>query len=88
VTGGSSGLVLATAKRFAREGAMVYSTGRRQAELDSAALDIEHGAKAIRADIANAADLDGTLKIQQVSSSSWLQPPGNWVGTTPAIVGT
>jgi len=51
-------LGLATAKRFAREGALVYITGRRQAELDTAVLDIGHGAKAIRGDIANAADLD------------------------------
>ena len=58
VTGGSSGIGLATAKRLAREGAMVYITGRRQAELDAAAPVIGHGAEAIRADIANAADLD------------------------------
>jgi NAD(P)-dependent dehydrogenase (short-subunit alcohol dehydrogenase family) len=58
VTGGSSGIGLATAKRLAREGANVYITGRRQAELDAAALEIGHGAKAIRGDIANAADLD------------------------------
>jgi NAD(P)-dependent dehydrogenase (short-subunit alcohol dehydrogenase family) len=58
VTGGSSGLGLATAKRLAREGANVYITGRRQAELDAAALEIGHGAKAICGDIANAADLD------------------------------
>ncbi|MBP0946414.1 SDR family oxidoreductase [Pseudomonas alliivorans] len=36
VTGGTTGIGLATAKRFAEEGAYVYITGRRQAELDNA----------------------------------------------------
>ena len=36
VTGGSAGIGLATAKRFAEEGAFVFITGRRQAELDKA----------------------------------------------------
>jgi NAD(P)-dependent dehydrogenase (short-subunit alcohol dehydrogenase family) len=58
ITGGSSGLGLATAKRLAREGAIVYVTGRRQAELDAAVVEIGHGAKAIRGDIAVPADLD------------------------------
>ncbi|QWT21668.1 SDR family oxidoreductase [Bacillus sp. NP157] len=56
VTGGSSGLGLATAERLVREGATVYITGRRQAELDSAAASI--GATGIQGDIAVAADLD------------------------------
>jgi len=58
VTGGSSGIGLATAKRLAREGAIVVITGRRQAELDSAITHIGAGATAIRGDIASAADLD------------------------------
>jgi NAD(P)-dependent dehydrogenase (short-subunit alcohol dehydrogenase family) len=37
VTGGSSGMGLATAKRFVDEGAFVYITGRRQTELDKSA---------------------------------------------------
>jgi len=58
ITGGSSGLGLATAKRFVAEGAHVFITGRRQAELDAAVKDIGHDVTAIRSDVANLADLD------------------------------
>jgi NAD(P)-dependent dehydrogenase (short-subunit alcohol dehydrogenase family) len=58
VTGGSSGLGFATAKRLAREGATVYVSGRRQQELDTAVENIGYRAKAIRGDIAVATDLD------------------------------
>lgn len=58
VTGGSAGIGLATAKRFAAEGAHVFITGRRQAELDAAVAAIGPNAKAVRADSANLADLD------------------------------
>jgi NAD(P)-dependent dehydrogenase (short-subunit alcohol dehydrogenase family) len=58
VTGGSSGIGLATAKRLAREGAVVFITGRRQAELDAAVVDIGYGAIAIQGDIVVEADLD------------------------------
>jgi NAD(P)-dependent dehydrogenase (short-subunit alcohol dehydrogenase family) len=58
VTGGSSGIGLATAKLFAAEGAFVFITGRRQDELDAAVAAIGPSAMGIRGDIAKLADLD------------------------------
>jgi NAD(P)-dependent dehydrogenase (short-subunit alcohol dehydrogenase family) len=58
VTGGTSGIGLATAKRLAREGAKVVVTGRRQAELDAAVQTIGQGATGARGDIGNLDDLD------------------------------
>jgi NAD(P)-dependent dehydrogenase (short-subunit alcohol dehydrogenase family) len=58
VTGGSSGLGLATAQLFAIEGAKVFVTGRRKEELDSAADQIGHGVFGIQGDISNMSDLD------------------------------
>src|SRR3989454_2518268 len=58
VTGGSSGIGLATAKRFVEEGAFVYSTGRRQTELDKAVSLIGHSVTAVQGDVSNLADLD------------------------------
>jgi NAD(P)-dependent dehydrogenase (short-subunit alcohol dehydrogenase family) len=58
VTGGNSGIGLATAKRFAQEGAHVFITGRRQLELDRAASEIGPNATAVQADVSKFADLD------------------------------
>jgi NAD(P)-dependent dehydrogenase (short-subunit alcohol dehydrogenase family) len=58
VTGGSTGIGLATAQRFVKEGAFVYITGRRQPELDKAVKTIGKQVTAVRADSANLADLD------------------------------
>jgi NAD(P)-dependent dehydrogenase (short-subunit alcohol dehydrogenase family) len=58
ITGGSSGLGLATAQRFVREGAFVYLTGRRQDELDRAAALIGDGVAPVRGDVQNPDDLD------------------------------
>ena len=57
ITGGSAGIGLATAKRFAEEGAYVFITGRRQAELDAAVKQIGPRAVAVRADASSIADL-------------------------------
>jgi NAD(P)-dependent dehydrogenase (short-subunit alcohol dehydrogenase family) len=57
ITGGSAGIGLAAAKRFAEEGAHVFITGRRQAELDKAVKEIGPNATAVRADAADIADL-------------------------------
>ena len=58
ITGGSSGLGLATAKRFAAECAHVFITGRRQPELDNAVKEIGGSVTAVRGDVSNLADLD------------------------------
>ena len=58
ITGGNSGMGLATAKRFVAEGAHVYITGRRQAELDAAAKEIGRNVTGVRGDVSNLADLD------------------------------
>jgi NAD(P)-dependent dehydrogenase (short-subunit alcohol dehydrogenase family) len=58
ITGGNSGMGLATAKLFVREGAYVYITGRRQAELDAAVKEIGSNVTAVRGDVSDLADLD------------------------------
>lgn len=59
VTGGSSGIGLATAQRFVKEGAYVYITGRRQNELDKAVKSIGAAhVTAVRGDASNLDDLD------------------------------
>ena len=58
VTGGTTGIGLAVAQRFAAEGASVFVTGRRQPELDAAVRAIGNGAVGVRADMSVLADID------------------------------
>src|SRR6266850_1963825 len=58
VTGGSSGIGLATAKEFVREGACVFITGRREPELAAAVKKIGKNVTGVRGDVSNLADLD------------------------------
>ncbi len=58
VTGGSSGIGLATARRFIADGAQVVITGRNAETLDRAVAELGDRATGIRGDVANLADLD------------------------------
>lgn len=58
VTGGTSGIGLATAKRFVAEGAYVFITGRRQTELDAAVKEVGENIRGVQGDVSNLKDLD------------------------------
>ncbi|WP_050480068.1 SDR family oxidoreductase [Herbaspirillum rhizosphaerae] len=63
VTGGTSGIGLATAKAYAEQGAKVFITGRRQAELDAAVKAIGDNAVGVQADSTKLADLDRVFDV-------------------------
>jgi NAD(P)-dependent dehydrogenase (short-subunit alcohol dehydrogenase family) len=85
ITGGNSGIGLATAKRFVDEGAYVFITGRREAELAEAVQQIGTNVSGVRGDVANARDLDrlfahiehetGTLDIVFANAGIALRAP-------------
>jgi NAD(P)-dependent dehydrogenase (short-subunit alcohol dehydrogenase family) len=58
ITGGTTGIGLATAKRFVEEGAYVFISGRRQAELDAAVKEIGDNVTGVQGDVSKAEDLD------------------------------
>ena len=69
VTGGTSGIGLATAKAFADDGASVFITGRRQDALDAAVKQIGGRVTGVRGDMANLADIDRLYDaVQQLHS--------------------
>ena len=63
ITGANSGIGLASAKRFANEGARLFMIGRRQVELDKAVAEVGHDARGIQVDVAILADLDRLYRI-------------------------
>ena len=63
ITGGSSGIGLAAAKKFAEEGANVFITERRQAELDKAKAEIGRTVTAVQGDVTNLDDLDRLYRV-------------------------
>jgi NAD(P)-dependent dehydrogenase (short-subunit alcohol dehydrogenase family) len=69
VTGGNSGIGLATAKQFVAEGAYVFITGRRQPELDAAVKAIGANVTGVRGDVSNLADLDRLYEAVQQKKS-------------------
>src|SRR5882762_8384536 len=58
ITGGSTGIGLATAKQFVDEGAYVFITGRREPELAAAVKEIGRNVTGIQGDVSNLSDLD------------------------------
>ena len=58
ITGGNSGIGLATAKRFVNEGAYVFITGRREPELAAAVKEIGRNVTGVQGDVSNLGDLD------------------------------
>ena len=58
ITGGSSGLGLATARRFVADGAYVFITGRRDSELNAAVKQIGKNVTGLQGDVSNLSDLD------------------------------
>jgi NAD(P)-dependent dehydrogenase (short-subunit alcohol dehydrogenase family) len=63
ITGGTSGIGLATVKNFVAEGAHVIITGRRQPELDAAMQTIGKNVTGVQSDVSNLADLDRLFAI-------------------------
>lgn len=69
VTGGTTGIGLGIARQFANEGATVFITGRRQAELNAAVKEIGPNAIGMQSDVSNLADLDRLYGAVQQKAS-------------------
>ena len=90
ITGGSSGIGLAIAARFLEQGARVFITGRRQAQLDAALARLGGGASAIQGDVTSTGDLDRLFttieqavgKLDILVTSSGISEPASLDATT------
>ncbi|VVE26496.1 SDR family NAD(P)-dependent oxidoreductase [Pandoraea anhela] len=70
ITGGATGIGLASAKRFVAEGAQVYIFGRRQASLDAALSELGGAARGIQGDVTNLNDLDRLFETVETEAGS------------------
>lgn len=70
VTGGGTGIGLASAKRFIEEGAFVYIFGRRQAPLDAALAELGPNARAVAGSVTDSADLDRLFEAVRAERGS------------------
>ncbi len=93
VVGGASGIGAAIADRLATEGALVFLTGRRQADVDGAAAKIGRGAKAIVADAGDPADMEravatvaaGHGRIDALVPNAAMAEPEGLLSSTPEL---
>jgi len=79
VTGGNSGIGLATAKQFVHEGAYVFITGRREPELTAAVKAIGRHVAGVQGDVSNLGDLDrlfAQIKRENAVSPGPIDTPG------------
>ena len=91
VVGGASGIGLAIARRLAAEGAAVFLTGRRSADVEAAASAVGHGARGLVADAGDPADLDRVVstvhgergRVDALVLNAGLSEAANLAGTTP-----
>lgn len=70
ITGASTGIGLASARLFAQEGARLFMTGRRQAELEAAVKIVGGAARGIRGDIADLDDIDALYEVVRDEAGS------------------